>query len=653
MRPTALAEFMPRASTSGLQLIADMLLYDPHRRPTASESLQHEWFKNLWSSDLARNTVSAPIGEQYPQQQPQRQQVQQVQSPGVVSQSYRQAGKGGEPTPPHTVERGGGSIHAATGKGYVYRNSSIDSMDHRRGDDDSSHYYQQQHQQQQQPRAGSPMSISRAAPPSHKPQRRTSDLDDHLRDGVGMELDLPSISTTSPHYGRANPSKVTETPLPDVHESITLRHHAQQQDEGGGSFSKSQKALPGIGSINTNTAAYVSATSPISPPQPSIPHQQQITSPPQPVSHPPAPDRRIEDMSIEILFREIEEATDDGHYNKRGGKRGKAQAPTHPSMPFIYQNVPSPEPRQPYFEASAVVPVPAGGRKEELSSPGGGGVKRSNILNPPPPPQMTSQYHHHRLNQTNVGGGGGGGNSGLNGRSSLHRSGQNIKASSPPPPVPEDHHHGHPSHRDQHHHLSPIGLFQGLFMSKASKKEKELQQMQLAQQQQSLAIKGSKSNLEAGPQYIKQSNTNIARRNSRRELMQSPSPTNNNRSYAPQQQQGHRGSLAGGGGGNNNMSGHGNSNSNIMNSSSKPSIFGGGFSRLVPSNIAIPGVILRCRTSGAQQDPLYMGVASPGGGAGGGAGGGNNNSNSNYYRGGGGNGRLSQSPPPFNVSRNG
>ncbi|KAI9355641.1 kinase-like domain-containing protein, partial [Zopfochytrium polystomum] len=44
MNPAHLCDVLPTASTDILQLIADTLLYEPSRRPTASEALQHPWF---------------------------------------------------------------------------------------------------------------------------------------------------------------------------------------------------------------------------------------------------------------------------------------------------------------------------------------------------------------------------------------------------------------------------------------------------------------------------------------------------------------------------------------------------------------------------------------------------------------------------------
>ncbi|OUM59201.1 hypothetical protein PIROE2DRAFT_34602, partial [Piromyces sp. E2] len=44
MPPVPLNNLIPNASTEALQLISDMLKWDPNSRPTAQESLQYPWF---------------------------------------------------------------------------------------------------------------------------------------------------------------------------------------------------------------------------------------------------------------------------------------------------------------------------------------------------------------------------------------------------------------------------------------------------------------------------------------------------------------------------------------------------------------------------------------------------------------------------------
>ncbi|KAJ3050865.1 hypothetical protein HK097_008154, partial [Rhizophlyctis rosea] len=58
-----LSSVIPNAPAEALQLIADMLQYDPNRRPTAQEALQHPWFSEMWNSPLAEVVDVAPAVE--------------------------------------------------------------------------------------------------------------------------------------------------------------------------------------------------------------------------------------------------------------------------------------------------------------------------------------------------------------------------------------------------------------------------------------------------------------------------------------------------------------------------------------------------------------------------------------------------------------
>jgi serine/threonine protein kinase len=42
-----ISQFIPTAPDSAIEMVADMLLYDPHKRPTASESLKYQWFEGM------------------------------------------------------------------------------------------------------------------------------------------------------------------------------------------------------------------------------------------------------------------------------------------------------------------------------------------------------------------------------------------------------------------------------------------------------------------------------------------------------------------------------------------------------------------------------------------------------------------------------
>ncbi|KAJ3118533.1 hypothetical protein HDU96_000951 [Phlyctochytrium bullatum] len=57
MRAVPLQDFIPNASSDALQLIGDMLTYDPQKRPTAQEALQHRWFRKLMEAHQAQSTI--------------------------------------------------------------------------------------------------------------------------------------------------------------------------------------------------------------------------------------------------------------------------------------------------------------------------------------------------------------------------------------------------------------------------------------------------------------------------------------------------------------------------------------------------------------------------------------------------------------------
>lgn len=43
--PTPMSQIIPNASAEGLELLQDLLLYDPNQRPTASQTLQYTFFQ--------------------------------------------------------------------------------------------------------------------------------------------------------------------------------------------------------------------------------------------------------------------------------------------------------------------------------------------------------------------------------------------------------------------------------------------------------------------------------------------------------------------------------------------------------------------------------------------------------------------------------
>ncbi|KAJ3386573.1 hypothetical protein HDU84_001482, partial [Entophlyctis sp. JEL0112] len=60
MNAIPLEDVMPNASTESLQLIGDMLLYDPGRRPTANDILQHIWFDGMVNMNFTGNNEVSP-----------------------------------------------------------------------------------------------------------------------------------------------------------------------------------------------------------------------------------------------------------------------------------------------------------------------------------------------------------------------------------------------------------------------------------------------------------------------------------------------------------------------------------------------------------------------------------------------------------------
>ncbi|KAJ3159240.1 hypothetical protein HDU86_001843 [Geranomyces michiganensis] len=58
--PRPLVQVIPNAADGPLQLLADMLRYDPNQRPTAQEALQHPWFADMWDTAFAKNALAIP-----------------------------------------------------------------------------------------------------------------------------------------------------------------------------------------------------------------------------------------------------------------------------------------------------------------------------------------------------------------------------------------------------------------------------------------------------------------------------------------------------------------------------------------------------------------------------------------------------------------
>ncbi|KAJ3292045.1 hypothetical protein HDU79_001797 [Rhizoclosmatium sp. JEL0117] len=65
MNAVPLEQIMEHAPTESIQLIADMLLYNPVKRPTASEALEHPWFGEMWEdprfADVMQRSCMAQV----------------------------------------------------------------------------------------------------------------------------------------------------------------------------------------------------------------------------------------------------------------------------------------------------------------------------------------------------------------------------------------------------------------------------------------------------------------------------------------------------------------------------------------------------------------------------------------------------------------
>ena len=57
MVATPLIQIVPHASPEGIQLMGDMLKYDPSKRPSASQALQYPWFQ------IGLNVPVMPTGD--------------------------------------------------------------------------------------------------------------------------------------------------------------------------------------------------------------------------------------------------------------------------------------------------------------------------------------------------------------------------------------------------------------------------------------------------------------------------------------------------------------------------------------------------------------------------------------------------------------
>ncbi|TPX67841.1 hypothetical protein CcCBS67573_g07356 [Chytriomyces confervae] len=61
MDSVVLEDVLPNASTEALQLVGDMLLYDPQRRPTAAETLKHPWFESMGGGVTSSSSAAGRV----------------------------------------------------------------------------------------------------------------------------------------------------------------------------------------------------------------------------------------------------------------------------------------------------------------------------------------------------------------------------------------------------------------------------------------------------------------------------------------------------------------------------------------------------------------------------------------------------------------
>lgn len=73
--PTSLKELIPNASPEAIQLMRDMLLWDPKKRPTCAQALKYPYFQ---------------VGQNLPKPAPQIKPLQQRQPPQPQQQQYQQ-----------------------------------------------------------------------------------------------------------------------------------------------------------------------------------------------------------------------------------------------------------------------------------------------------------------------------------------------------------------------------------------------------------------------------------------------------------------------------------------------------------------------------------------------------------------------------------
>ncbi|KAJ3415459.1 hypothetical protein HDV05_004901 [Chytridiales sp. JEL 0842] len=562
MSPVPLAEIMPQASTDALQLIADMLLYDPHRRPTAAECLQHPWFAEMWDTPLAKNALTgeATSSTSANQPTPTSYQHNQVSPTSVVSGSWEQN---------QARERSAAAARAAAADDYKSpiarqpkpaRPKTADSFSLFESDDDFAKPGKKlDGKKGALTDSGTDVSEEKkaldTAPMDWQASTKTSNAgggscsqSSRNSNGGGYGNNFQSTNSNgnsfSNSYNPANTSNASPfsaKPSYDyahtddsIRRSIPRESSSKQlyidtgykpsNDVSPTSIGKLYRPLPGIGSNSSSQ------------------HQS-------PYNH--AAD---ENAAIDDLFREIEEATAGTNTNNHPSKNlFQKPSPIHHPSSSPYQST-----QKPYFENP---------------------LSQSPAAMSPYAQKMSNPHHPHYSDVFK------------NQGSQQHTSRQQQQA--PPQAIS-------PSHAS----VPGASIFSGMF-SKSSKKERRHN-----------ADSSTKGN---APQQPISPYARLSSNNRRPHPDSNPSPTspylNANVKPYPSRNMGS----------NNNMSptnmnagaSYTTSNNNLNNSGASPTSAFAGFSKLIPGNIAVPGGRLRSKTNKPEVDPLFLGLSGGGGGGGG------------------------------------
>jgi hypothetical protein len=630
MSPVALADLMPHASTDALQLIADMLLYDPHRRPTAQEALQHPWFNDMWGSPWARNAISAE-GSSATNGQPHHtnssSSLEQKTNLEEIQARERSAAAARAMAALDTVNKPNDNS-----KSKATRPLTTDSFDLFGSDDDEAGPSKNINSKKGVLNdSGTDMTVAKLenmamdweSPPRASNYHASSNTNHQVAANETLRQSTMKPSYDHPEH-RDYGSVVEDTRYSIAREAsskaLHVDTHYQPSNDTSPGFVKAYRPLPGIGGVGGGVGG----------------------------SHHQNDD---ELNNIDDLFREIEEATDNQQ------STSKPVMPPNPLKPSPSFQAPPLQPHQkPFFDMGMVQsPSTMSPYSQKQMQPGN--QHYADVFKSP-----SSTQHQHAGSSRN--------------RAGLpHLSTKSYDA----PQNSTSNQLASPTQT-----TSPMGIFQGMF-SKSPKKEKRntvdlsikgkeptIYMIYIIVHLHSIFVIGnnmnSRTNLanigsvggpsSVSPSYNQSQNHNqlSASRRNPYDPMQSPTSPS-------------------GFGGNSNMRSHQKnlgSNSSIHDRSHGGGIGGGsghgggggfgsalgfsGFPKLIPANIAIPGGRLRSKTTAPGHDPLFMGVNNGGQGPSGNSyrhnghgalssGGGNG--------GGGVGGGTRGIPPLYNTSRNG